>query len=158
MNVTQRFTLLVKGSIDAVLVKFEDPERSLNQLVLDMEDELESAKRAVARAMANEDRLRSRIAFHEKDMKQWQEAAERTIKKDDEDDAREMLRRLEQAERQRELVSPLEQRVQAVVDGIRAERNLAIIFDVATMQGIAAVDPQLDLTPIVVQRLQQSQN
>ena len=63
-----------------------------------------------------------------------------------------------QAERQRELVSPLEQRVQAVIDGIRAERNLGIIFDVATMQGIAAVDPQLDLTPIVVQRLQQSQN
>ncbi len=63
-----------------------------------------------------------------------------------------------QAERQRELVSPLEQRAQAVIDGIRAERNLGIIFDVATMQGIAAVDPQLDLTPIVVQRLQQSQN
>ena len=63
-----------------------------------------------------------------------------------------------QAERQRELVSPLEQRVQAVIEGIRAERNLGIIFDVATMQGIAAVDPQLDLTPIVVSRLQQSQN
>jgi len=63
-----------------------------------------------------------------------------------------------QAERQRELVSPLEQRVQAVIEGIRAERNLGIIFDVSTMQGIAAVDPQLDLTPIVVQRLQQSQN
>jgi Skp family chaperone for outer membrane proteins len=63
-----------------------------------------------------------------------------------------------QSERQRELVSPLEQRVQAVIDGIRAERNLGIIFDVASMQGIAAVDPQLDLTTIVVQRLQQSQN
>ncbi len=63
-----------------------------------------------------------------------------------------------QAERQRELVTPLEQRAQAVIDGIRAERNLGIILDVASMQGIAAVDPQLDLTPIVVQRLQQSQN
>ena len=63
-----------------------------------------------------------------------------------------------QRERQRELVDPLEQRVQAVIDGIRAERNIGIIFDVATMQGIAAVDQQLDLTPIVVQRLQQSQN
>jgi len=63
-----------------------------------------------------------------------------------------------QRERQRELVDPLDQRVQAVIDGIRAERNIGIIFDVATMQGIAAVDQQLDLTPIVVQRLQQSQN
>ncbi len=102
MNVTQRFTLLVKGSIDAVLIKFEDPERSLNQLVLDMEDELESAKRAVARAMANEDRLRSRITLHEKDMQQWEEASESAMKKGDEEDAREMVRRLEQAERQRD--------------------------------------------------------
>ncbi len=102
MTVTQRFTLLVKGSIDAVLVKFEDPERSLNQLVLDMENELETAKRAVARAMANEDRLRSRITLHEKEMRQWQEAAERVMKKGDEDGARDMLRRLEQAERQRD--------------------------------------------------------
>lgn len=102
MNITQRFTLLVKGSIDAVLLKFEDPERSLNQLVLDMEDELEAAKRAVARAMANEDRLRSRITFHEKDAKEWEAAAERAMNQGDEESAREMLERLEQAERQRD--------------------------------------------------------
>ena len=63
-----------------------------------------------------------------------------------------------QAERERELVGPLEQRVQAVVEGIRAERNLGIIFDAASMQGIAAVDQSLDLTDVVVQRLRQSQN
>ena len=63
-----------------------------------------------------------------------------------------------QAERERELVEPLEQRVQAVIEGIRAERNLGIIFDVSAMLGIAAVDQTLDLTPLVVQRLQQSQN
>jgi len=63
-----------------------------------------------------------------------------------------------QAERERELVEPLEQRVQAVVEGIRAERNLGLIFDAASMQGIAAIDQSLDLTDVVVQRLQQSQN
>ncbi len=62
------------------------------------------------------------------------------------------------AERERELVEPLEQRVQAVVEGLRAERNLGIIFDAASMPGIAAVDQSLDLTQVVVQRLQQSQN
>ena len=102
MNVTQRFTLLVKGSIDAVLTRFEDPERSLNQLVLDMEEELEAAKRAVARAMANEDRLRSRTKFHEKDKEQWEAAAESAMNKGDEDGARDMLLRAEKAERQRD--------------------------------------------------------
>ena len=58
MQITQRFSLLVKGRVNAVLDALEDPERSLNQLIIDMEEELESAKRAVASAIANEDRLR----------------------------------------------------------------------------------------------------
>lgn len=62
-----------------------------------------------------------------------------------------------QQERERELLTPLEQRVQAVVEGIRAERNLTIILDVASASGIVAADPAADLTPVVVQRLQQSQ-
>jgi len=54
MQITQRFSLLVKGRVNAVLDALEDPERSLNQLIIDMEEELESAKRAVASAMAND--------------------------------------------------------------------------------------------------------
>lgn len=58
-------------------------------------------------------------------------------------------------ERQRELVAPLEQRIQAVIDGIRAERNLSIVFDVANPNStIISADPSLDLTPLVVSRLQ----
>lgn len=57
-------------------------------------------------------------------------------------------------ERQRELVAPLEQRIQAVIDGIRAERNLAVVFDVANPNStIISADPALDMTPIVVERL-----
>lgn len=57
-------------------------------------------------------------------------------------------------ERQRELVAPLEQRIQAVIDGIRAERNLALVFDVANPNTtIISADPALDLTSTVVERL-----
>ena len=102
MYILQRFNLLVKGGLDAVLDAIEDPERSLNQLVHDMEEELDAAKRAVARAMANEDRLRAQIAFHTQDAAEWQRAAERALGKGDEAGAREALRRVERAERQRE--------------------------------------------------------
>ena len=63
-----------------------------------------------------------------------------------------------QVERNRELMEPLEQRVRTIIDGVRAERNLGVILDMATMQGIVAIDQALDLTPLIVQRLQQSQN
>ena len=58
-------------------------------------------------------------------------------------------------ERQGELMAPLQQRIQTVLDGVRAERNLAIIFDVASPTGnIVSADPVLDLTPLIVARVQ----
>jgi len=102
MQITQRFSLLVKGRVNAVLDALEDPERRRNQLIIDMEEELEAAKRAVASAMANEDRLRSQIAVHDKEAASWQSSAERALKRTNEGDAREALRRAELAERQRD--------------------------------------------------------
>lgn len=59
-------------------------------------------------------------------------------------------------ERQRELLSPLESRVQAVIDGLRAERNLGAVFDIGAQgSSIISADPALNLTAEVVRRLQQ---
>jgi phage shock protein A len=107
MGILYRLNLMMKGRLTSLLDAVEDPERSLNQVVMDMEEELDAAKRAVARAMANEDRLRTQIAFHTKDAADWQRAAERALKKGgdgqgDESGARQALRRLELAERQRD--------------------------------------------------------
>jgi outer membrane protein len=58
-------------------------------------------------------------------------------------------------ERQRELVAPLEQRMLTVVNGIRAERGLSVVFDIADPNTtIISVDPALDLTELVISRLQ----
>ncbi|MBI2073498.1 MAG: OmpH family outer membrane protein [Gemmatimonadetes bacterium] len=61
-------------------------------------------------------------------------------------------------ERERELIQPLEDRVKAVIEGIRAERNIGIMFDVAAPgSGIIAADQSLDMTALVVQRLKAGQ-
>jgi Skp family chaperone for outer membrane proteins len=58
------------------------------------------------------------------------------------------------AQRQQELVGPLEERIQAVIDGLRAERSISLVFDVsAPGSNIISADPALDITPVVVQRL-----
>ncbi len=56
--------------------------------------------------------------------------------------------------RQQELMAPLQDRIQRVIDGLRAERNLAVIFDIgAPGNNILSADPGLDLTSTVVGRL-----
>ena len=90
-----------------------------------------------------------------------------TARQAKEQEIREMQTRLQQryselqdraSQRERELVAPLEERVKGVIEGLRAERNLLFIFDVgAPGNNIVAADRTLDLTAIVVQRLQASQ-
>jgi outer membrane protein len=58
-------------------------------------------------------------------------------------------------QRQQQLMAPITQRVQAVIEGIRAEYNYAMIFDAAAPSGaLVAADRSLDITPLVIQRLQ----
>ena len=66
--------------------------------------------------------------------------------------SQELTQRAQQ--RRAELIAPLEDRIQSVIDGLRAERRIALIFDVAAPgNNIISADPTLDLTALVVQRL-----
>ena len=62
-------------------------------------------------------------------------------------------------QRQQELLGPLQERVQSVIEGLRAERNLAFVFDMgAPGNNILAADSGLDLTAVVIRRLNAGQD
>jgi outer membrane protein len=57
-------------------------------------------------------------------------------------------------QRESELIGPIEQRLRGIIEGIRAERNISMIFDVGRQtSNIIAADPSLNITPLVIQRL-----
>lgn len=59
--------------------------------------------------------------------------------------------------RRQELLDPIEQRVTAVIEGLRAENNITMIFDVSTQgSNILTADKACDLTQKVVDRLKAS--
>jgi len=56
--------------------------------------------------------------------------------------------------RERELLDPIQSKVNTVIEGIRASGNYAMIFDVsAPNSGIVTADKSLDLTDKVIQQL-----
>ena len=55
-------------------------------------------------------------------------------------------------QRQQELVQPVMDKINQVIETIRAEGSYAIIFDVSA-GGVVAADPALDLTQEVIRRL-----
>lgn len=61
--------------------------------------------------------------------------------------------------RERELLSPMQQRLTAIIEGIRAEMNYSMVIDLgnpAVGQLIVAYDKALDITASVARRLLQS--
>jgi outer membrane protein len=57
--------------------------------------------------------------------------------------------------RESELLDPITSRIQTVIDGLRAEGNYSMIFDIAVLgSGIISADRSLDLTDTVIRRLQ----
>jgi outer membrane protein len=58
------------------------------------------------------------------------------------------------ATRERELLDPIQTKVNSVIEGVRAAGNYAMIFDVsAPNSGIVTADKSLDLTQRVIQQL-----
>lgn len=62
------------------------------------------------------------------------------------------------AQREQELLAPMQDRLRAVIDGFRAEGNYAMIIDLSSQfaAAIVAYDKALDITLRVAQRLAQS--
>ena len=53
MGIFSRLSTVFKSNINDLIARAEDPEKMLNQVILDMRDQLAKAKREVAAAIAD---------------------------------------------------------------------------------------------------------
>jgi phage shock protein A len=84
MSWYNRFTLVIQSNVSALLERFEDPERVLNQLILDMEEELERVRASTAAVIADEIQLGKRAAQARQEVGQWDEKAASALRRGDE--------------------------------------------------------------------------
>jgi phage shock protein A len=84
MRWLESFTLLVKSSITTIRETVEDPERMLHQLIIDMEEELETVREGVASAIADEIQLGKQVERARQESQNWLDRATTALKRDDE--------------------------------------------------------------------------
>ncbi len=84
MQWLNQFTFVMKSSITALREKIEDPERMLQQLIIDMEEEQEAVRRSVAEAIADEIQLGKQVDRGREAGKEWFERATKALKRGDE--------------------------------------------------------------------------
>src|SRR5207237_3423372 len=95
MGIFSRLAQLIKSNINDLISKSEDPEKMLNQVVLDMNNQLVEAKKQVAASIADEKRLAKQAEQELANSAEWERRAMMALRAGNEDLAKEALNRKE---------------------------------------------------------------
>ena len=93
MGILDRVSTVIKSNLNYLINKAEDPEKMLDQILIQMRQQLVEAKREVAVAIADEKRLGTQLEAELEQVREWERRATMAVQKGEDDLAREALRR-----------------------------------------------------------------
>jgi phage shock protein A len=93
MGIFDRLSTLIRSNINDLIGRAENPEKMLNQLIVDMRTQLAKAKQQVAAAIADEKRLAAQVADVKKSAEDWERRAVLAVREGHDDLAKQALLR-----------------------------------------------------------------
>ena len=97
MGIFDRFSTLLRSNINDLISRAENPEKMLNQLIVDMKGQLAKAKQQVASAIADEKKLQSDAEAMKKQAEDWERRAMLAVQEGRDDLAKQALMRYNEA-------------------------------------------------------------
>lgn len=115
MGLFDRISRVVRANLNDVVSKAEDPEKILEQSIIDMQEDLIQLRQAVAQAIASQKRTEQQYNQNQSNANSWQQRAQLALQKGDETLAREALvRKKTYAETASQLKTQLDSQTQQV--------------------------------------------
>ena len=93
MGLFDRFSTLWRSNINDLISRAENPEKMLNQLIIDMKSQLAKAKQEVATAIADERKLEADAGAMKKQAEEWERRAMLAVQEGRDDMAKQALMR-----------------------------------------------------------------
>src|SRR5579863_3079659 len=93
MGIFSRLAQLIKSNLNDLISRSEDPEKMLNQVVLEMSNQLVEAKKQVAASIADEKRLQKQLEMEASNAQEWERKAMLALREGNEPLAKEALAR-----------------------------------------------------------------
>ncbi len=98
MGIFSRLGSLIKSNINDLITRAEDPEKMLTQVLVDMQEQLQDAKKSVAVAIADEKKLQKQLGQEMEKVKDWERKAMVAVRAGNDDLARQALARKQEHE------------------------------------------------------------
>ncbi len=93
MGIFDRLATMIRSNLNDLISRAENPEKMLNQLVLDMRSQLAKAKQQVATAIADEKKLQAQAEQEKKLAEDWEKRAMLAVQEGRDDLAKQALLR-----------------------------------------------------------------
>jgi phage shock protein A len=93
MGIFDRLSTMLRSNINDLITRAENPEKMLNQLIVDMKGQLAKAKQQVASAIADEKKLQSQVEDERKQAESWERRAMIAVQEGRDDLAKQALSR-----------------------------------------------------------------
>ncbi|NJR69318.1 MAG: PspA/IM30 family protein [Synechococcales cyanobacterium CRU_2_2] len=93
MGLFDRISRVVRANVNDLVSKAEDPEKVLEQAVIDMQEDLIQLRQAVAQSIASQKRTEQQYNQNQSQANTWQQRAQLALQKGDETLARQALER-----------------------------------------------------------------
>jgi phage shock protein A len=104
MGIFQKLSLLIRSNLNDLIARAEDPEKMLEQVIMDMREQQTKAKQEVALAIAEERKLKAQVESEAKQSQEWERRAVLALQQGREDLARQaLMRQQEYAQRAQSL-------------------------------------------------------
>ncbi|HOV92469.1 MAG TPA: PspA/IM30 family protein [Candidatus Kapabacteria bacterium] len=123
MGLFSRISDIFKANINDMLDKAEDPEKMINQMVLEMEESVNKTTLAVANAIANEVSIQKKLDQARKDQDEWEKKAIQALQANREDLARQALERKNIAAKNIADLQPIYEQAKATTTNLRQQLN-----------------------------------
>jgi phage shock protein A len=91
MNIFNKLSTLLRSNINDMIARAENPEKMLNQIILDMREQLTRAKQEVAVAIADERKLKAQVEEEHRQSTEWEKRAMVAVRENRDDLARQAL-------------------------------------------------------------------
>src|SRR5215207_5111755 len=121
MGIFSRLGTLIKSNLNDLISKAEDPEKMLSQVLLEMQQQLVEAKKAVAVAIADEKKLQKQYTAESDKSKEWERKAMVAVRAGDDNLARQALETIAAQFQQQWLAQ--KQAVEKLKDALRLLNN-----------------------------------
>ncbi|MEI2718835.1 MAG: PspA/IM30 family protein [Gemmatimonadales bacterium] len=97
MGIFDRFATMLRSNLNDLISRAENPEKMLNQLIVDMRSQLDKARQQVAQAIADEKKLEADSIAMKKQAEDWERRAMLAVQEGRDDLAKQALMRYNEA-------------------------------------------------------------